>query len=238
MWGVICMENRKYVVNRDDIYVGEVVRTERIYCFEGNNAYFGVNSGQLHPSGWYNYRSMLFVPDEDGFSNDLLYKSPNYPVLNITDDETCLNLGEDVIVVAGAYSMSPLLEYFGYKKDLSYDDIMKIRKTFFNGSFAKDNCELFGWKETMAEDVIFYKNGVKIEDPRELERLRKDYRRKQRAGHRSFVLTGDGPLDEDYWHVLDDRGDNTLLESIQWREKINAFMPHASEGKIKRLSRF
>lgn len=29
------MENKKYKVNRDNIYVGEVVRTDRIYRYEG-----------------------------------------------------------------------------------------------------------------------------------------------------------------------------------------------------------
>lgn len=232
------MENRKYVVNRDEIYVGEVVRAEGVYCFGGDNDFFGVKAGQLHPYGCYNYRSILFVPDEDGFSNDLLYRSPCYPILNVTDNKTCLDLGKNSIVIAGAYSMGPLLQYFDYKKDLSYKDILKIRKIFFTSNFAKDNCELFGWKETMAEDVTFYKNGGKVEEPRQLEKLRKDYRKNQRAGCRSFVLTGDGPLDEEYWHVLDDRADNTLLEAIQWRERMNAFVPHASEGKIKKLSRF
>lgn len=232
------MENRKYVVNRDDVYVGEVVRAEWIYRVGEDNEFFDMKAGLLHPAGWWSYRSMLFVPDENGFSNDLLYKSPNYPVLNIANDEICLDLPENEIVVAGAYSMAPLLEYFGYKKDLSYEDIMKARKTFFASGFAKDNCELFGWKEIMAEDVTFYKNGVKIEDSRELERRKKDYRKNQRAGHRSFVLTGDGPLAEHFWHVLDDRSDNTLKEAVEWNERMDAFAPHKNEGKIKKLSRF
>ena len=59
---------------------------------------------------------MLFVPNEDKLSNDLLYKTPNYPILNVTDDETCLNLGEKSIVVKDAYNLAALLEYFGYKK--------------------------------------------------------------------------------------------------------------------------
>ena len=159
-------------------------------------------------------------------------------MLNISDDETCLNLEKNTIVVAGACSMAPLLEYFGYKKDLSYEDIMKIRKTFFTGSFARDNCELFGFKETMAEDITFYKNGEKIEDLRKIEKLRRNFRREQRAGRRMFIGTEEGALPREYWDVLDNRGDNTLKEAIEWRERMNAFAPHPLEGKIKKLTRF
>ena len=67
------MENRKYIVNRDDVYVGEVVRAERIYRVAVDNAFFGIKAGLLHPAGWCGYRSMLFVLDENGFSSDLPY---------------------------------------------------------------------------------------------------------------------------------------------------------------------
>ena len=36
------------------------------------------------------------------------------------------------------------------------EDLIRIRHTFFTGRFAKDHCELFGYKETMAEDLTFY----------------------------------------------------------------------------------
>lgn len=39
------MENRKYKVNRDNIYVGEVVRSDRIYRYEGIWTYFVLNQG-------------------------------------------------------------------------------------------------------------------------------------------------------------------------------------------------
>ena len=42
---------------------------------------------------------ILKKANEDKLSNDLLYRSPNYPILNVTDDETCLNLGENSIVI-------------------------------------------------------------------------------------------------------------------------------------------
>ena len=233
------MENKRYVVCRDEIYVGEVVRTDSMYRYEGDDGFFRTKPGQLSTGSWRSYRSMLFVPNEDKLSNDLLYRSPNYPILNVTDDNTCLNLEENSIVINDACNLAALLEYFGYKKDLTFEDIMKIRKTFFTGRFAKDNCQLFGWKEIMAEDVTFYANGVEVTNPRELERRRRQFRAEQQAGDRMFSGVSESPLPREYWDVLDDRGDNTLMDVIErWDEKMNAFAPHKQEGPVKRLKRF
>lgn len=233
------MENKKYVVCRDNIYVGEVVRTDSIYRYENDHDFFRTKPGQLSTNSWESYRSMLFVPNEDKLSNDLLYRSPNYPILNVTNDETCLNLEKNSIVIKDACNLATLLEYFGYKKDLTFEDIMKIRKTFFTGKFAKDNCQLFGWKETMAEDVTFYANGKEVINPRELERRRKQFRAEQKEGHRIFFGISESPLPREYWYALDDRGDNTLINVIKnWDEKMNEFAPRKQEGPVKRLKRF
>lgn len=230
------MENRKYVVCRDDIYVGEVVRADSIYRNEG--VIDLLRTGQLDTNGCFPYRSMLFVPNEEKLSNDLLYRSPSYPILNVTDDDTCLNLGEKSIVIKDSYSLAALLEYFGYNKNLTFKDIMRIRKIFFTGRFAKDNCELFGWKETKPEDWTYYQNGVEITDSKELKRRIAQERRSQQAGHRSFSGIFESVLPSEYFHVLDDRGDNTLMDSIEWHKRMNAFKPHKQEGPVKKLTRF
>ncbi len=221
------MENKKYVVCRDDIYVGEVVRTNSVYRYDGDRNIFRTKPGQLNTDCWRPYRSMLFVPNENKLSNDLLYRSPNYPILNVTDDKTCLNLGENSVVIKDACNLAALLEYFGYQKDLTFEDIMKIRKTFFTGRFAKDNCQLFGYKETMAEDLTFYVNGAKVTNPRELEYRRRQFRADQRAGHRMFSRISTSQLPIEYFDVLDVMGDN-----------IFAFVPDKQEGPVKRLKKF
>lgn len=226
------MENRKYKVSRDNIYVGEVVRTDKIYHYAGD-------TGQLDTGIWFSYRSMLFVPNEEELSNDLLYRSPSYPILNVTDDKTCLGLGEKSIVIKDACNLAALLEYFGYNQDLTYEDIMRIRKTFFTGRFAKDNCELFGWKEFQPEDWTYYdENGDEITDPKKLKRRIAQEKRDQQAGHRSFFGISESVLPREYWDVLDKMGDNTLMDAIQWHEKMNAFAPNKQEGPIKKLKRF
>ena len=233
------MENKKYVVCRDNIYVGEVVRTDSIYRYEGDDDFFRTKPGQLRAGSWRSYRSMLFVPNEDKLSNDLLYRTPNYPILNVTDDETCLNLGENSIVIKDACNLATLLEYFGYKKDLTYEDIIKIRRTFFTGNFAENNCELFGYKETMAEDLTFYDKGKKVTNPIALAKRRMQYRLDQLAGHRMFSGVSDSPLPSEYWDVLDERGNNSFMDVIEgWDEKMNAFAPHKEEDPVKRLKRF
>ena len=173
--GAFDMENRKYIVCRDDIYVGEVVKTNSIYRYEGDKDFLNTKPGQLAISCWRSYRSMLFVPNESRLSNDLLYSSPNYPILNITDDDICLNLKGDNIIIRDACNLAELLEYFGYKKDLTFEDIVKIRKTFFTGRFSKDNCQLFGYKEIMAEDVTFYEGNKVVTDLLQIEELKKLY---------------------------------------------------------------
>lgn len=232
------MENRKYKVNRDNIYVGEVVRTDKIYRYEGETDFFRIKSGQLNTGSWFSYRSMLFVPNEETLSSDLLYQSPSYPILNVTDDDTCLGLGERSMVIKDACNLATLLEYFGYSKDLTFEDIMRIRKTFFTGRFAMDNCELFGWKEYQPEDCRYSENGVEITDPKKLKKIIAREKRAQRAGQRAFSGIYESVLPEEYWHVLDKMGDNTLMHAIQWHEKMNAFAPHKQEGPIRKLTRF
>lgn len=232
------MENRKYEVNRNDIHVGQVVRTDRIFRYEEDTDFGSIKPGQLDTGSWFPYRSMLFVPNEEKLSNDLLYQSPSYPILNVTNDRTCLNLGGKSIVIKDACNLAALLEYFGYNQNLTYEDIIKIRKTFFTGRFAQDNCELFGWKECQPEDWTYYKNGDKVTDPKELKRRIAQAKRAQQAGHRSFFGISESVLPREYWNVLDKMGDNTLINAIEWHEKINAFAPNKQEGPIKKLTRF
>lgn len=232
------MENRNYKVCRDNIFVGEVAKTNKVYRTSDDGLSFRTKAGILTTSSWFSCRTMLFVPDEKKFANDLLYQSPHYPALNVTDDDYCLNLGPDSIVVKDTFSMAPLLEYFGYSDELTYEDLIEIRKRFFTGRFGMDNCELFGWKETMAEDVTFYVNGEKVTDPKELEKHRRAFRANQEAGHRSFSGVTEHVLPREYFDILDERGDSDLLEALEWHKKMNAFAPDKKEGKIKRLSRF
>lgn len=233
------MENKKYLVCRDNIYVGEVVKAYNINRYELDVDLLEKKSILLDTGFWVSYRSMLFVTTDNKLSNDLLYNSPNYPILNVTDDEYCLNLEKNSIVIRNACNLAILLQHFGYKEELTYEDIMKIRKTFFTGRFAKDNCELLGYRETMAEDLTFYANGQEVTNPKELEKMRRQFRKEQQLGHRSFSSVSEGSLPREYFRILDDRGDNSLMDVINgFDERINAFKPHKQENLVRKLKRF
>lgn len=226
--GGFCIENKKYVVCRDDIYVGEVIkiRNDRICRNEGKNNFFYTKPGQLYPSVYKSCRSMLFVPNENNFSNDLLYKSPNYPVLNVTDDDICLNLSKDSIVVTDAYNLSFLLEYFGYKKDLTIEDIMKIRKIFFTGRFGMDNCRLFGMEEFIPS--CFEPNVTNLEERYEL------YKKSVNLGsERQFGSISTNELPRELMDLLDERGRCAYGYTFD-----DSFKPSKEEGPIKRLKIF
>lgn len=220
------MENKKYVVCRDNIYVGEVVRTDSIYRYEDDDDFFRTKPGQLSTGSWRSYRSMLFVPNEDNLSNDLLYRTPNYPILNVTDDETCLNLGENNIVIKDACNLAALLEYFDYKKDLTYEDIMKIRKTFFTGRFGMDNSKLFGMEEFIPSRFM-----PNITDPNERYEL---YKKSVNLGsERQFGSIPTNVLPRELMGLLDERGRNTYGHTFD-----ESFKPSKEEGPIKKLTRF
>lgn len=232
------MKNKKYKVCRENIYVGEVVKTRCVY-HRGIVGVLNTGKGQLDIGSWRSYRSILFTTTEEKLANDLLYNSPNYPILNITDDEICMDFDRSITLVKDAYNLAELLKYFGYNEELTYKDIIKIRKTFFSGKFAYDNCELFGRKEMKPEDWTYYSHGIEITDPKKIKKCIAYERILQLLGHRSFGSTGKNILPREYFDVLNNRRDSTLTECLTYdHEKLDAFAPHKHEEKIKKLSRF
>lgn len=215
------METTKYKVKRNDIYIGEVIKTRYIKRYTGDSNLYNIEPGQLYSPNWYSYRSILFVLTKNKMANDLLYNTDNYPILNITDDNVFYNLEND-IVIKDAYNLGDLLEYYCFDDYLSYTDIVDIRKTFFSGRFAKDHCELFGWKEIDYNQV----------------REKGDLKSNFMNGNRIFICTPNNTLPRRYLEILDLRGDKTLKEAIEEGEKMNAFKPNRKEGPVKKLKRF
>ena len=143
------MENINYKVNRDDVHVGSVIYTDMSRIYRVVDDYRTVNSlkGKLTTNVWKTFRNMLFVPTEDKYCDDLLFNSKKYPILNMTDDDKVLSLEGDQILISDACNLSLLLQHFDYADKLGYEDLLRIRNTFFTGRFAMDNCELFGFTE-------------------------------------------------------------------------------------------
>lgn len=223
------MENKKYKVSRDNIYIGEVVSTDSIRRLNTNM--FHQKAGQLDVGVWKSYRSMLFVPNVENLADDLLYNSPNYLALNITDDEKCLSLKGNFVVIRDAYNLAPLLEYFGYNKELTFEDIIKIRKTFFTGRFGMDNSELFGMEEFIPTSFKVYKDGIEIQDKEEIYVL---YKKSLCLGsERHFSSISNNVLPRELMNILDARGRSNYGDTLG-----DIFEPNKQEGPIRKLARF
>lgn len=233
------MKNRKYEISRNDVYVGEVVKAYEIYRFEEPGNLFQTKPGELTTSCWDSYRSILFTLDPDKKSNDLLYKTKAYPILNLSDDDLCLSLKNESLIIQGACNLNFLLEYFNYKNELTYEDIVNIRKTFFNGRFAQDNCELFGYKEIKPEEKPYYRHGNRITEPELLKKYIRQERKLQEAGYRIFSPINESILPKEYFDILVDLGDVVYPELLfNLEDKTDAFIPHKKEGPVKKLRRF
>lgn len=232
------MESRKYTVCRDDVFVGSVVRTDEVFRETEDDIIFSSQPGELTTGSYRLYRTMLFVPDRNNFASDLLFNSPNYTALNVSYDEISLATPPNSIVVKDCFNLEELLRYFGYPSELTYEDIVKIRKRFFTGHFAMDNCELFGWKESMPQDFTYYKNGEQITNPAKLRLLQLRQEISRRMGHRMFSGVEHAELDRRLWDVLDKMGDNSIFDIMYgFDEKMDAFRPHKEEVNVFRLTR-
>ena len=134
------MKNRNYRVCRDDIYVGEVTKVSRLDRCTESIPLYRVKSGDLVSNRVRFYRNMFFVPTEDKLPTDLMYDSPSYPILNMTDNEKCLSV-EDGIVIEKSYNLGNLLEFLGYRKELSYRDVARLQALFSMGKCAISEAE-------------------------------------------------------------------------------------------------
>lgn len=107
------MHDTNYKVKRDKIYVGSLTKVHKdIFTVYNGSKYEMFDSlsdkkkesmmrcyGHLYThkpsisltSSSSYYRTMLFILDENNWTNDLLYNCPNYPVMNISKNEDCIN---------------------------------------------------------------------------------------------------------------------------------------------------
>jgi len=250
------MENRNYIVNRDDIYVGNLcgidpnkiviwpdgifgyealdfgIVTEedvrkslegRLYLFKRNIEQLDYGFAGGGPFTLFS-RTMLFILDENNHANDLLYDSPHYPVFNISPNQDCLN--SSISILHNTYQLGKVLRYFGYPEHLSYEDILQIRKFFFNCDFVLDNCQLFGRYETDPHQTSY-----EVHD--------------SKGNHRTFnLIKKDSILSHKYFNCLVDNRDQFVIEkiislpdqpSIVVGHVEDAFLPNEEEGMIRSL---
>ena len=135
------MNNCNYSVDINNIYIGKVFK---IYgSYNKSDVERDINKRSYHSF----QRHMLFCVNEDGLANDLLYNSPEYPIMNITPDDLLVNKTGIDTIIAEPYKISDLLKYLDYNDELTYQDILNIRKNIINKKFLDSNYQLFGLKK-------------------------------------------------------------------------------------------
>lgn len=116
-------------VYRDEIYLGEVIKDIPTVTHKDEESRIYLPrklDGQLSPNIYIPYRNILFAPNEEELAFDLGYNSPNYPILNMTDDEICLNLQEESILIHNIYNLGMLLQRMNFEDILNFQDIQKV----------------------------------------------------------------------------------------------------------------
>lgn len=230
------MESKFYQVNRDDIYVGKVIKLSmqaepyRRWEIKSDICKTGLIANAYKP-----LRSILFTPTYSGYANDLLYDSPLYPALNIADTSDCLKPYKNT-VVAYCCHLSQLLEYLGFNEKLTFKDIEEIRKTIFAAHWAQDNCQMFGFTEKVPLETDYL-------SLKSFRKAQAQYEKERSWGMRCFVPS-ENPnteLSREYFHCLNAFGDSNFKEVLfdlilGLNSKTDAFRPSKSEISVKALS--
>lgn len=95
-------------------------------------------------------RTILFVLNENNMAEDLLFDSPNYPVLNLSDNDICLNA--DFTISQHIFKIGFPLKYLGFPEYLTIEDIIHLKRTYFSIDWVLDHSSLFGIYETGKEE--------------------------------------------------------------------------------------
>ena len=224
------MKNNNYVICRDDLYIGTVIKTNK------KNIIIDDKSHRLRVFSFNEYRNILFTPNEIGLAEDLMYASPEYPILNITDTRLFFGYKDDITLIHDIYNLGNLLDYLGYGMYLSYKDIIKIRKTLFNGKFISQNPELFGWQELNFEDFVFYKDGIPITDKKEIDKRKWQFILDKSKNNIFQTSIRYNEQLKEFESILESKSDNSIFEAFFGNKvKANNFTPVREEGKIKKI---
>ena len=109
----------KKTINSDTIYLGQV-QISSVNLLERNA------DGRLYAPFVIGSRSILFQPNKEGLSVDLLNKKvSHYPILNFSRDDRCF---KSKILVANPYCIGDFLSECGFSSSLSREDLAKAKK--------------------------------------------------------------------------------------------------------------
>ena len=140
------MKDVDYRINRKDVYVGSVKHIEGVKNTTELRSILENRFSKEYKDHVIEYRNILFVPTSNGsYTNDLLYNSPNFPVVDLTDDNLFVFNDSGITVVHNILLLSEILEYFGYEEQLTHYDIVRIKNHIFHPNFIDINEQAFGF---------------------------------------------------------------------------------------------
>ncbi len=128
------MKRKKIYINRDSIYVGKLVRVNEIKRYGSSDTPISDKIGRLYVSDGSLIRNILLSIDNDRVM-DLLYHCDDYPILNMTPDEQCL---ESDIVIPKVDWIGSLLEHLGFDEKLDFEEIQSIKDWVFTDEILED----------------------------------------------------------------------------------------------------
>ena len=146
-------DNSMFPINTNDIYCGKVFRLEldnqltelRNIIYENKN-HTGNPIYDNIIDIFYDTRTYISYPDIENFDYRKVSSPKMWPIL-----------------VGNGISLYPLLMKFGFNEVLNTPSELKaIMKNLFNGRFAYENYELFGYEK---KTTYIWKNGLKVPNP-------------------------------------------------------------------------
>lgn len=131
----------KYKIARNKVNIGTVIKPLiRIYDKENFNS--------VETIEFYNIRLTLFSINDNNFSNDLLYATPEYPIESISNPKDYIDSN---YMITNQYNLNELLTTLGFNEELTKKDLKKIRK------------KLLSLKESdiLPEEMVTHLNNIK-----------------------------------------------------------------------------
>ena len=192
-------------IKRDEIYIGDVVKVSK---YQTNIKY---------------YRKIMYTINANKIVWDLLYDSPNYPILENTYPAI------DIIGVVNSHNIGRYLDILGYNSYLSLDECKEARKA------------LFGAKQLIHNNFIKYQ--LEEDNRGEFESLMLSSRDRY---FKEFLLTRIGDMAKIYNDKLE-KSDLYQIRSLLYLYKLaciyypenryNRFLPSKEEASVRILKR-
>ncbi len=210
---------KKDSIRREDLYYGKVALYNRKKDKIKKNRSILFTLSEYSKINYINSNPALFY--------DLFYETPKYATTSLKNckdiafiggipfasicDYYDLNRLNGNIFVYKRINIDTLLAYFGFPEKMNSQECIYMYQNLFNGIFAYENCELFGYQR---KESFLWKNGVQIVQGKKLDKYSMD----------SYDLVKENKLTP-YFKVLN---------QIDYHNPEACFEPFEEEGPIRK----